>query len=72
MRKVKFKNFVDGAWMEGDGYFHQWGHTFEQCGEDIGKFTFAIVEAEDGKIHEIAPHDLQFKEPYENGNISII
>jgi hypothetical protein len=63
MRKVKFRDYVDGKWIEGEGLFHQWGESFDQCGETIGKFTFAIVEALDGTVHEVAPHDLQFLDP---------
>lgn len=60
MRKVKFRDYVDGQWINGEGFFHQWGESFDQCGEQIGKFTFGIVEAAEGKIHEVAPHDLEF------------
>lgn len=69
MRKVKFQvwTVVDlhGQWHKGEGLFHQWaGGVINDEGHKI-QHTFAIVETEDGKIHEVEPKDIQFLDKLE-------
>ena len=43
------------------GYFHQWGFSYEDCGENgMVNYSIAIVELPNGKIVIPMPEDIQF------------
>lgn len=76
MKKVLFKAFIElvfdsknkrvegtGVFQSGfltKGEFHQWGLTYEECGENAGNYTVALIELEDGTIKEVLPNNIQF------------
>ena len=46
-----------------EGLFHQWGNDYEEFEAGPGNYTIAIVEKEDGTIHNIHPTFIKFKSP---------
>ena len=63
-RKVKFKNYINKQWTEEmEGVFHQWGYAYEEFESGPGNYTVAIVEDNEGRIHEILPSKIIFIDP---------
>ena len=42
------------------GEFHQWGCAYEEFKAGPGNYTVAIVEDEDGDIHQVLPQNIRF------------
>lgn len=77
MRKVTFKEWtppkygnasgiptVRGHYSEeytGIGYFHQWGVSWEEVGNNTVNYTIGIIELEDGTIQEIPAFNIKFR-----------
>ena len=67
-RRITFRAYDNEAKkvVEKLGTFHQWGESYEQInvhdGIDIAKWTYAICEAEDGRVFKADPGDIIFLE----------
>jgi len=53
-----------GCWSEfiHEGYFHQWGTTYEEMGSNVAVYSIAIIEIQSGTIEEVRPTDVKFVE----------
>lgn len=50
--------------FDSEGVFHGWGCAYEMDKDNsFGNYTVALVETEDGVIHEVIPSMLKFVEP---------
>lgn len=62
MRKIKFRNWVNGALQERDGWFHCFFSKDVYAGEPMRQM-YILLEDTEGKFHEVITDRVTFCDP---------